>query len=184
MKVNFAHNTGSEGCYGTLFHAQRPRLTEGVLSWRCFIWILWPVCAPRRGTDSQMVACWFLTLHSRSTMPRLPTVSWPGLVTVSTECKRAGKHGRQTEGSLTTGMTNGMLTAAFATGFCFFLYSNFKLFYFVLGYNQLTNNVMIVSGEQRRDTAIHKHVFILPQTPLLSRLPPNTEFPVPQAFGL
>ena len=63
-------------------------------------------------------------------------------------------------------------------------FPNFKLFYFVLGYNQLTSNVVIVSGEQWRDSAEHIHVSILPQTPLLSRLPHNTEFPVPQAFGL
>ena len=34
---------------------------------------------------------------------------------------------------------------------------------------------MIVSGEQQRDPAIHKHVSILPQTPLRSRLPQNIE---------
>ena len=37
------------------------------------------------------------------------------------------------------------------------------------------NNVVIVSGEQQRDSAIHIHVFVLPQTPLPSRLPHNTE---------
>ena len=37
------------------------------------------------------------------------------------------------------------------------------------------NNVVIVSGEQRRDSAIHIHVSVLPQTPLPSRLPHNTE---------
>ena len=36
-------------------------------------------------------------------------------------------------------------------------------------------NVVIVSGEQRRDSTIHIHVSILPQTPLPSRLPHNTE---------
>ena len=35
----------------------------------------------------------------------------------------------------------------------------------------LINNVMIVSGEQWRDSAIHIHVSFLPQTPFPSRLP-------------
>ena len=34
---------------------------------------------------------------------------------------------------------------------------------------------MIDSGEQRRDSAIHIHVSILPQTPLPSRLPRDIE---------
>ena len=34
---------------------------------------------------------------------------------------------------------------------------------------------MIVSGEPQRDSAIHVHVSLLPQTPLPSRLPHNTE---------
>ena len=38
------------------------------------------------------------------------------------------------------------------------------MFYFALGYNQSTNNVVIVSGEEQRDSATHMHVFILPQT--------------------
>ena len=38
---------------------------------------------------------------------------------------------------------------------------------------KLINNVVIVSGEQWRDSAIHIHVSILPQTPLPSRLPHN-----------
>ena len=37
------------------------------------------------------------------------------------------------------------------------------------------NNVVTVSGEQPRDWAIHLCVSILPQTPLASRLPHNTE---------
>ena len=37
------------------------------------------------------------------------------------------------------------------------------------------NNVVIVSGKQWRDSAIHIHVSILPQTPLPSRLTHNTE---------
>ena len=41
--------------------------------------------------------------------------------------------------------------------------------------SQLMNNVLIVSGEQQRDSAIYIHVPILPQTPLPSRLPHNVE---------
>ena len=37
------------------------------------------------------------------------------------------------------------------------------------------NNVVIVSGAQQRDSTIHIHVSILPQTPLPSRLPHNIE---------
>ena len=40
---------------------------------------------------------------------------------------------------------------------------------------ELINNVVIVSGEQGRDSAIHTHVSILPQTLLPPRLPHNTE---------
>ena len=39
----------------------------------------------------------------------------------------------------------------------------------------MVNNVMIVSGVQRRDSANHIHVSILPQTPLPSRLPHDIE---------
>ena len=46
----------------------------------------------------------------------------------------------------------------------------FFKFYFVLGYSQLTNDVVIVSGEQWRDSAICIHVFILCHTPLPSSL--------------
>ena len=57
---------------------------------------------------------------------------------------------------------------------CFiFLLKNF--FYFVLEHGQLTNNVVIISGEQQRDSTIHIHVSILPETPLPSRLPHNIE---------
>ena len=52
---------------------------------------------------------------------------------------------------------------------------SFLNFYFVLGYSRLTNNVVIVWGEQRRDSAIHTHVSILPSAPFPSRLPHNTE---------
>ena len=34
----------------------------------------------------------------------------------------------------------------------------FLTFYFVLGYGQLTYNVVIVLGEHQRDSAIHIHV--------------------------
>ena len=47
-------------------------------------------------------------------------------------------------------------------------------FYFVLEYKP-ANNVVRVSGEQWRDSAIFIHVSILPQTPLPSRLPHNIE---------
>ena len=40
---------------------------------------------------------------------------------------------------------------------------------------QPINNVVLVSGEQQRDSAIHTHVSILLQTPLPSRLPQNSE---------
>ena len=37
------------------------------------------------------------------------------------------------------------------------------------------NNVVIVWGEQRRDSAIHIHVCILSQTPIPSSLPRNIQ---------
>ena len=37
------------------------------------------------------------------------------------------------------------------------------------------NNVVIVSSEQRRGSAIQIHASVLPQTPLPSRLPHNSE---------
>ena len=46
---------------------------------------------------------------------------------------------------------------------------------FVLRYSQLTNNVVTVSGEQQRDSAIHIRISILPQTPLPFRMPHNLE---------
>ena len=42
-----------------------------------------------------------------------------------------------------------------------------------MGYS--LNSVVIVSGEQWRDSAVQIHACILPQTPLPSRLPRNTE---------
>ena len=50
----------------------------------------------------------------------------------------------------------------------------FKNFLFCIGVKPI-NNVVIVSGEQQRDSAIHIHVSILSQTPLPSRLPHNIE---------
>ena len=40
---------------------------------------------------------------------------------------------------------------------------------------QLIDNAVAVSGGQQRDSARHMHVSILPQTPLPSRLPHDTE---------
>ena len=37
------------------------------------------------------------------------------------------------------------------------------------------NSVVIISGEHWRNSAVHAHVSILPQTPLSSRLPHNVE---------
>ena len=47
----------------------------------------------------------------------------------------------------------------------------FKIFCFVLGYSQLTNNVVVISGERQRDSTIHIHVSFLTQIALPSRLP-------------
>ena len=44
-----------------------------------------------------------------------------------------------------------------------------------LAHSRLTNNVVIVPGEQRSYSAIHMHVSIPRQTPLPSRLPHNIE---------
>ena len=52
-------------------------------------------------------------------------------------------------------------------------------FYFLLAYSQPVEKMVIVSGEQQRDSAIHSHVSILPQTLLPPRLPDNTEHSVP-----
>ena len=60
------------------------------------------------------------------------------------------------------------LSSCFSVGFFFFH------FLFCIGV-MLINNVVIASGEQRRDSAIHIHVSILPQTLLPSRLPHNYE---------
>ena len=48
----------------------------------------------------------------------------------------------------------------------------------------LINNFVIVSCGQQRDSAIHMHVSILPQTPFPGRLPSNTEFHVPYRRSL
>ena len=55
--------------------------------------------------------------------------------------------------------------------FIFFVFFHFQ---FCIGVF-LINNVVIVSGGQQRDPAIHTHVPILPQTPLPSRLLYNIE---------
>ena len=49
-----------------------------------------------------------------------------------------------------------------------------KSFLFCIG-EQPINNILIVSGERQRDLALHIHVSTLPQTPLPSMLPYNTE---------
>ena len=54
--------------------------------------------------------------------------------------------------------------------FFFFLLN----FLFCIGVEPI-NNFVTVSGEQLRDSAIHMHVSILPQTLLPSRLPHNIE---------
>ena len=51
----------------------------------------------------------------------------------------------------------------------------FFAFHFVLSYSQVISNVVIVSGVQHSDSVICIHVFILPQTPLSSRLPRSME---------
>ena len=58
--------------------------------------------------------------------------------------------------------------------FCFFLPPQIKTFYFALRYSQLTM-LWKPQGGQKRDSAIHTHVSILPQTPLPARLPHDTE---------
>ena len=55
------------------------------------------------------------------------------------------------------------------------LYMHTVIFFFLNLGVQPVNNVVIVSGGQQRDSAIHIHVSILLQTPLPSRLPQNTE---------
>ena len=49
---------------------------------------------------------------------------------------------------------------------------SFFNFFFYTGV-QPVNNAVIVPGAEQRDSAIHAHVSILPQTPLPSRLPRN-----------
>ena len=59
---------------------------------------------------------------------------------------------------------------------CHFICNRFLFltFLFYIG-AELINNIVTVSGGQQRDSAKHIHVSILPQTPLPSRLPHNTE---------
>ena len=58
--------------------------------------------------------------------------------------------------------------------YVFFFIKKFLNFLFFIGV-KLINTVVIVSGEQQRDSFIHIRVSILPQTPLPSRLPHNIE---------
>ena len=51
----------------------------------------------------------------------------------------------------------------------------FLTFSFTLGYSQLTNHVVKVSGKEQRDSAIYIHGFVLPQIPLPSKLPHDSE---------
>ena len=51
----------------------------------------------------------------------------------------------------------------------------FLILNFLFGIWVLPINNAVISGEQRRDSAIHIHVSILPQTPLPFRLPHNIE---------
>ena len=62
----------------------------------------------------------------------------------------------------------------FTVYFYFILWGLFLNFLFCTG-EWLTNNAVIVSGEQQRDPAIHTHVSILLQSPLPSRPPQNIE---------
>ena len=55
-----------------------------------------------------------------------------------------------------------------------------KTFYFVLGYSWLANNVVIVSGEQLRDSALHRQVSIVPETPH----PPRLTHTIEQSFTI
>ena len=73
-----------------------------------------------------------------------------------------------------------MLTQTRCTALYFYKTLNLFFFYppqalnflFCIGV-QLIKNVVVVSGEQRRDSAIYNHVSILPKTPLPSRLAHN-----------
>ena len=53
--------------------------------------------------------------------------------------------------------------------FYFFIFN----FLFSTGVEPINN--IIISDEQQRDSAIHTHIFICPQTSLPSRLPHNIE---------
>ena len=53
----------------------------------------------------------------------------------------------------------------------FYFFFNFLFFIGV----ELINDVVIIPGGQQRDSAIHIHVFILPQTPIPSSLLHNIE---------
>ena len=57
--------------------------------------------------------------------------------------------------------------------FFFFLFQTLDFLFCI--WVQAINNVVVISGEQQRDSAMHMRVSILPQAPLPSRLPRNTE---------
>ena len=52
---------------------------------------------------------------------------------------------------------------------------SFLFFFLLLIRVKPINNVVMVSGGQQRDVAMHAHVSTLPQSPLPSRLPHNLE---------
>ena len=64
--------------------------------------------------------------------------------------------------------------SSFVSCFDFFLYIFLAPKIFFIGVQRI-NNVVIVSGGQQRDSAVHICIHVLPQTPLPSRLPRDTE---------
>ena len=67
--------------------------------------------------------------------------------------------------------TRGWTLTSFSGSRVFFFFFNFL---FCIGVCPI-DSFMVVSGEQRRDSAVRIHVSILPQIPLPSRLPHNIE---------
>jgi len=63
------------------------------------------------------------------------------------------------------------MSFSFLVSFTFFIFLNF--YFFIEVY--LINNAVIISRGHRRDSAVHIHISILPQTPLPSRLSQNIE---------
>ena len=67
-------------------------------------------------------------------------------------------------------------TSLYPTDIQLYLHHLFYFFNFLFFIGVwLINNVVIVSSEQPRDSAVHTHVSILPPNPLPSRLPHSTE---------